>query len=461
MAFGYPVMLELRGRRCVVIGGGAVAEGKVRGLLEAGAEVTLIAPELTEELELLARQGSIALERRPYAEGDLKGAFLAIAATDDAAANERIFDEAEAQGVLLNAVDDISHCHFAAPAVLRRGDLVVALSTGGKAPALAKQLRSRLSSQFPDEYATLLELLGEVREKALQVREVDFAEWARRWERAMQKDLIGLVRQGRIHEAKEMLWKDLNEPAEERSMGVVWIVGAGPGDPDLITVKAKEALNQADVVVYDRLVSPTLVSGKEAIYAGKSPGSHSAPQEEINELLIRLAQDGKKVVRLKGGDPFVFGRGGEEAEALAAAGIPYEVVPAPSSAVAAAATAGIPVTDRRFSSSVTIATGHCDGPDTVDWKAIARASDTIVILMGMNNLEHIIGQLLEGGLSPQTPAAIVENGTLPSQRVLVSELASLAAESAAQGYDSPAVIVIGNVVRLRDRLIGTAGAVAR
>jgi uroporphyrin-III C-methyltransferase / precorrin-2 dehydrogenase / sirohydrochlorin ferrochelatase len=460
MAFGYPVMLELRGRRCVVVGGGTVAEAKVRGLVEAGAEVALIAPELTEELESLAGRRLIAVLRRPYMEGDLDGAFLAIAATDDAGTNAKIFAEAEARGVLLNAVDDIAHCHFAAPAVLRRGDLVVALSTGGKAPALAKQLRSRLSWQFPEEYSTLLELLGEVREEALRVRKVEFSEWARRWERAMRRDLIGLVRQGRSHEAKQLLWDDLNHPDQSRSTGFVWIVGAGPGDPDLITVKGAEALSRADVVVYDRLASPALVAGKEAIYAGKSPGLHSAPQAEINELLIRLAGKGKTVVRLKGGDPFVFGRGGEEAEALNAAGIPYEVVPAPSSAVAAPATAGIPVTDRRVSSSVTIATGHCGGQDTVDWKAIARASDTIVILMGMINLEHITSQLLEGGLSPRTPAAIVENGTLPSQRVLVGELASLPSQAAAQCYGSPAVIVVGEVVRLRERLVAIAEAVA-
>jgi len=454
MAFGYPVMLELQGRRCVVIGGGAVGEGKARSLLEARAAVTVIAPELTAGLEDLAREGAVTAVRRPYAPGDLEGAFLAIAATDDYATNTRIFDEANERGVLLNAVDDIDHCHFAAPSVIRQGDLIVALSTGGKAPALAKQLRRKLASEFSDEYSTLVDLLGEVRQKALAVRKVDFGEWARRWERAMDRDLLKMVKEGRIQEAKDLLWADLNLPEPEgRPRGFVWIVGAGPGDPDLITVKARNVLAGADVVVYDRLVSPELIEGKEAIYAGKAPGSHSAPQEEINELLILLAREGKRVVRLKGGDPFVFGRGGEEAEALAAAGVEYSVVPAPSSATAALAVAGIPVTDRRYASSVTIVTGHCGGPQSVDWTAIAGGAETIVILMGMNNIKEIAEQLIEGGMSPQTPAAIVENGTLPSQRVLVSELGKLSDEAAAQGLGSPGVIVVGEVVRLRERLI--------
>lgn len=459
MAFGYPAMLELRGRRCVVIGGGPAAEGKVRGLLDAGGAVTVVAAELEEGLGALAEAGTIEVVRRPYAKGDLEGAFLAIAATEEPDVNASVFEEAERRRVLLNAVDDPSHCHFAAPSVLRRGDLVVALSTGGKAPALAKQLRSKLASELSPEYSTLLDVLGEVRQKALGVRRVDFAEWARRWERAMKHDLLALIKAGRVQEAKDLLWAELNAGEdEERGEGFVRIVGAGPGDPSLITVKGKEAVAAADVVVYDRLVNPELIAGKEAVYAGKSPGSHSAPQEEINELLIHLAREGKRVVRLKGGDPFVFGRGAEEAEALAAAGIRFEVIPAPSSAVAAPAAAGIPVTDRRHSSSVAVVTGHCGSSGDVDWRSLARGAETIVILMGMRNIEHIAGELIAGGLSPRTPAAIIENGTLPSQRVLVTDLRSMSVEAQAQGFAAPAVMVVGEVVRLRQRLAATAEA---
>ncbi|HVL50896.1 MAG TPA: siroheme synthase CysG, partial [Actinomycetota bacterium] len=442
MAFGYPVMLEVDGRACVVIGGGAVGEGKVRGLLAGGALVTVIDPEPTGGLEDLAELSAVTLVRRAYRPGDLKGAFVAIAATDDGATNAQIFAEAQAERVLLNAVDDSRYCHFAVPSIVRRGDFLLSLSTGGKSPALAKRLRKSLSTQFGDEYGTLVELLAEVREAALAVREVDFEEWAARWEAALEADLINLVREGRYQEVKDRVWQHLNTP-RGRSAGHVWIVGAGPGDPGLITVKGREALEQADVVVYDRLVDVSLVAGKEAIYAGKTPGEHGLPQEEINAALVRLARRGRRVVRLKGGDPFVFGRGSEEAEALAAEGIDFTVVPAPTSAIAALAAAGIPVTDRRYSSSVAIVTGHCGGPRPVDWRALAGSVETIVVLMGLSNLEFITRELMAGGISPRVPAAIIENGTRPDQRVIVSDLGGLADASALAGPGSPSLIVVG------------------
>lgn len=454
MPFGYPVMLEVQGRRCLVIGGGSIGEGKVRGLLEAEASVTAVAPLLTAGLEGLARDGLIEAVRRDYRPGDLQGAFLAIAATDDRAANARIFHDARAAGVLFNAVDDIEHCDFAAPSTVRRGDLIIAVSTGGKAPALAKRLRRELEQQFPEQYADFLALLSEVRQKALAERVVDFDEWARRWDAALDKDLFAAVRRGRPQEARQTLWKELTDPGPGPRPGRVAIVGAGPGDPGLMTVRARQELAHADVVVYDRLVDPELIGGRESIYVGKTPGAHSPAQEQINSLLIRLAGEGKKVVRLKGGDPFVFGRGAEEAQALAAAGIEHTVVPAPTSAVAALAAAGIPVTDRRFASSVAIVTGHCGGGKPVRWEAIARACDTIVVLMGIKNLPLIAQGLIGGGLSPDTPAAVVEKATLPEQRVIVAPLSRLAALVQAQGVRSPAVIVVGEVVRLRDRLQG-------
>ena len=455
MAFGYPVMLEVRGRRCVVIGGGPVGEAKVRGLLSAGAEVTVVDPEPTAGRDELKELGAVALVRRSYRPGDLKGAFLAVAAADDGSTNARVFQEAETEKVLLNAVDDTQHCHFAVPSVIRRGDFLLSLSTGGKAPALAKSLRRKLSADFGEEYATLVDLLAEVREAALAVREVDFDEWADRWAGALEADLIGMVREGRHQEVKDLLWNRLNGQAGAPA-GHVWIVGAGPGDPGLITVKGQRALDQADVVVYDRLVDPALVEGKEAIYAGKAPGEHGLAQEEINDTLIRLAKVGKKVVRLKGVDTLVFGRGSEDVEVLAAAGIEFTIVPAPTSAIAALAAAGIPVTDRRFASSVAIVTGHCGAARPVNWRVLAGAAETIVVLMGLSNLEHITTELLAGGLSPHTPAAIIENGTCPNQRVVVSELARLGTEGEVAGMGSPSVIVIGQVVNLRDRLIKRA-----
>lgn len=458
MPFGYPVMLEVHGRRCLVIGGGSIGEGKVLGLLEAKGTVTVISPHFTQVLEELGRTGLIELVRRSYLPGDLDGAFLAIAATDDGAANAQMFSDAERLGVLFNAVDDSAHCHFAAASTVRRGDLLIALSTGGKAPALAKRLRKRLETEFPEEYAGFLDLLAEVRERARAVRTVDFNEWARRWDVALERDLLGMIRDGRHQEARDILWNDLTtaDASTARCAGRVTIVGAGPGDPGLMTLKAAHALAEADVVVYDRLVSPELIRGKEGIYVGKEAGAHSMPQEQINQTLINLASQGRRVVRLKGGDPFVFGRGGEEAEALAGAGIEFSVVPAPTSAIAALAVAGIPVTDRRFASSVIIVTGHCGGGKPVNWHNIAAAADTIVVLMGIRNLPSIAHALIEGGLGAATPAAVVENGTLPTQRVVVAPLSELADRVAAEGINSPAVIVVGQVVKMRERMLGTA-----
>ena len=456
MAFGYPVMLEVRGRLCVVVGGGEVGEAKVRGLLSAGAHVTVVDPAPGPAIEDLAELGAVTLVRRSYETGDLEGAFVAVAATDDSAVNSRIFAEAEAGKVLLNAVDDVQHCHFAVPSIIRRGDLLMTLSTGGKAPALSKRMRKQLSREFGEEYATLVDLLGEVREEAAALRqEVGFSEWAARWEAALDADLISLVRKGRYQEVKDHVLGVLAGGRQERA-GHVWIVGAGPGDPGLITVDGRRALDRADVVVYDRLVDPSLVEGKEAVYAGKTPGDSSASQEEINQTLLRLARQGKAVVRLKGGDPFVFGRGAEEAEALADAGIGFTVVPGPTSAIAAAAAAGIPVTDRRFSSSVAIVTGHGGGPGRVDWRTLAGAVETIVVLMGLSNAGFIAGELMAGGLAGGTPVAVVENGTRPDQKVVVTDLANLDAVRQGAGIGSPSLLVVGQVVTLRAKLAGDA-----
>jgi uroporphyrin-III C-methyltransferase/precorrin-2 dehydrogenase/sirohydrochlorin ferrochelatase len=470
MPFRYPVSLELTDRPCVVIGGGELAEHKTYSLMDAGARVTVIAPDATSSLEELAEQGAIALVKRQYRRGDLADAFLAIAATDDGATNGEIFAEAEERRVLLNAVDDIEHCHFAVPSIVRRGDFLVALSTGGKAPALAKRLRAELSDRFGDEFEELVDLLGEVRAETLPDRRVDFATWAHRWQLALDHDLLGLVRAGRLDEARDIVRDALTTgratpahlpewPSDEESLvesgpgpGKVWIVGAGPGDPALLTVKGREVLDAADVVVYDRLIHPSLLQGKEAIFVGKEPGRHYVPQSETNALLVSLALTGRNVVRLKGGDPFVFGRGAEEAEALAQAGIEFEIVPAPTSAIAALAYAGIPVTDRRYASSVAFVTGHCSGPRAVDWRALARAADTIVIFMGLAQLETIAKELVAGGLDPATPAAIVESGTLPSQRVITAELNDLPSRAALDEVSSPAIVVVGEVVRLRERI---------
>jgi uroporphyrin-III C-methyltransferase/precorrin-2 dehydrogenase/sirohydrochlorin ferrochelatase len=456
MGFHYPVVLDLDGRRCVVVGGGTVAEHKARGLLEAGAAVTVIAGEVTDGIAALCARGNAAVVARPYAEGDLAGAFLVIAATDDPSVNARVHAEAKQRAVLLNAVDDAAHCDFAAPSVLRRGDLTIAVSTSGQAPALARRVRELLEGRFGPEWGTLVEVLAGARE-AVGPRTVDFPTWAARWGRALDHDLPGMIRAGDVAGAGEVVRRTLaGEPPSDRpgsvpAPGRVAIVGAGPGDPGLITVRGKALLDAAEVVVYDRLVHPSLWEGKHAIDAGKEPGSHRVDQAAINALLVSLAREGRVVVRLKGGDPFVFGRGAEEAEALAAAGIPFEVVPAPSSAVAALAAAGIPVTDRRHASSVAIVTGHC-ATGVVDWRGLATSVDTLVVLMGLGHLPEIVGHLLAAGRSGDTPAAVVASGTLPDQRTVVATLSDLPAAVTAAGIRPPGIIVVGDVVTLAEHI---------
>jgi uroporphyrin-III C-methyltransferase/precorrin-2 dehydrogenase/sirohydrochlorin ferrochelatase len=457
----YPVFLNLHGRRAVVIGGGAVAEQKVLGLLSAGAHVTVVSPETTPRLAELAARGGIDLRRRPYRTGDLAGAWLAIAGTDDRAANARVWAEAEREGVLLNAVDDLDHCSFIAPAIHREGDITVAVSTAGKSPALAARLRQRVARLVGPAEARLCELLGELRPE-LAARVPDSHARTALWYRIVDSDVIEFVRRGDMEGARERIAEHLADLPAHRATGTVYLIGAGPGDPGLITAKGLAILRSADVVVYDRLVAPSLVAeaplAAERVFVGKRPhgGSADLVQDEINALLVERARRGLTVVRLKGGDPFVFGRGAEECEALHAAGVPFVVVPGVTSAIAVPAAAGIPVTHRRLASAFAVVTGHeCDGVSNLDWESLARVP-TLVVLMGLTALPEITAKLLEHGADPDTPAAVIASGTLPDQRTVVGTLATLATRVAEQGLEPPATVVIGEVVRVRELLSGEA-----
>jgi len=483
----YPVFLDLRGRRAVVIGGGAVAEQKVLGLLSAGAHVTVVSPETTPRLAELATTGGIDLRRRPYRSGDLAGAWLAIAGTDDRAANARVWAEAEREGVLMNAVDDLDHCSFIAPAIHREGSITVAVSTSGKSPALAARLRQRVARLVGPAEARLCALLGELRPE-LAARIPDSRVRTTLWYRIVDSDVIEFVRRGDMEGARDRINELVDQPDTPRlkpgpetalplravthrahpsgwgqgEPGVVYLVGAGPGDPGLITAKGLEILRSADVVVYDRLVAPSLLAeappGAERVFVGKRPhgGGADLAQDEINALLVERARRGLMVVRLKGGDPFVFGRGAEECDALRTAGVPFRVVPGVTSAIAVPAAAGIPVTHRRLASAFAVVTGHeCEGVSNVDWEALARVP-TLVVLMGLSALPEIIARLLEHGADPDTPAAVIASGTLPDQRTVVGTLATLATRVAEDGLEPPATIVIGEVVRVRELLSGEA-----
>ncbi len=445
----YPVFLNLQGRSSVVVGGGAVAEQKVVGLLEAGARVTVVSPDLTWKLEDLAATGAIELRRRAYRRGDLNGAFIAIAATDDRGANADVWAEAEERGILLNAVDDLPHCSFIAPAVHRAGDIAVAVSTGGKSPALAVRLREQIRALIGREHAEFLDLLGELR-PTVAARVPDHKVRTRLWYQIVDSDAVEYVRRGDLAGARRRIEELVanavsGDASEAPARGMVYLVGAGPGDPGLVTVRGLDVLRSA-------------APWAERVFVGKRAEGHSVEQEKTNDFLIAAARRGQVVVRLKGGDPFVFGRGAEECEALQAAGIPFEVVPGITSAIAAPGAAGIPVTHRRYASAFAVAAGHeCAGESDLDWGALARIP-TLVFLMGLRGLPHIAARLLAHGVRPDTPAAVIASATLPEQRAVTGTLATIEALAAQAGLESPATLVVGEVVRVPERLAELAAA---
>ena len=443
----YPVFLDLRGRRAVVIGGGAAAEQKVRGLIAAGAHVTLVSPDVTPALTDLGRRGEIELRRRGYHDGDLAGAWLAIAAVNRTV-NAVVWAEAERLGVPLNAVDDLEHSSFIAPAIHREGDITVAVSTGGKSPALAVRLRQRIARLVGRAEARLCALLGELRPE-LAARVPDARARTALWYAIVDSDVIDFVRRGDIEGARgrieELIGPHPLSPSPFGRGGTVSLVGAGPGDPGLITAKGLELLRSADVVVYDRLVSHALLAQAPAEAERILRGTD---QEDVNALLIKRAREGLNVVRLKGGDPFVFGRGAEECAALRAAGVPYQVVPGVTSATGVPAAAGIPVTHRGVASAFAVVAGHeCEGPSDLDWEALARVP-TLVVLMGLSALPDIVARLRAQGAAPDTPVAVIASGTLPEQRTVVGSLGDIADLVAGAGLEPPATVVIGEVVRV-------------
>jgi len=473
----YPVALDLRGRGAVVIGGGPLAEAKVSGLRDAGARVTVIAPAPTWRLEQLASEGAIFLHRREYRDGDLDGAHLAIAALETA--EERrlhaaIWREAEQRRILFNAADDAQYCDFIAPAIHRQGDVTIAVSTGGASPALAVRLRDAIARRVGAEYGQLASLLSALRPVVARAAP-DHAARARLWhEIVASREVWRRLRRGDVpgvhnriaalirkavengsHESSAASSPDahVDRVAPTRPRGVVYLVGGGPGAAGLITVSGLRALQRADVVVYDRLVNPALVARTPAaarrIYVGKRAGDgNDRRQEAINRLLIRLARGGRRVVRLKGGDPFVFGRGGEEYAALRAANVRVRVIPGVSAAIAAPSAVGVPVTHRGAASAFVVVAGRGENgaEPNVDWAAIARMP-TIVVLMGLATVRQVACRLLTHGLSFNTPAAVIASATLPAQRAVVGTLGTIVTLVAEAELRSPATLVVGDVVR--------------
>ncbi len=451
-----PIFIAIRNKPCIVVGGGEVAARKVSLLLQAGADVLVVAPRLGETLAQQVSKGEVRHRAAAFTADDLDGARLVIAATDNEDVNRQVAEAAGARRLPVNVVDSPALCTFVMPAIIDRSPLVLAVSSGGAAPVLARMVRARLESMIPASYGRLAKLAGQFRD---QVKK-RFARSADRrifWEKILQGPIAEMVYSGRDDAAAQALQKALDKESGAPNQGEVYLVGGGPGDPDLLTFRALRLMQQADVVVYDRLVAPPVLElvrrDAERIYVGKERNNHALRQEEINALLVRLAREGKRVVRLKGGDPFIFGRGGEEIATLAAEGIPFQVVPGITAAAGCAAYSGIPLTHRDHSQSVVFVTGHLqDGSVDLNWKALAHPQQTVVFYMGLHGVPTICRELVNHGLPATTPVALVQQGTTPNQRVFTSTLQALPELIKKEDIKPPTLIIVGTVVNLHDQL---------
>ncbi|RAU43487.1 MULTISPECIES: siroheme synthase CysG [unclassified Pseudomonas] len=456
-----PLFHNLRGARVLVVGGGEIALRKSRLLADAGAVLRVVAPEIGTELrELIDSSGGEQI-LRGYQEADLDGCVLVIAATDDEPLNAQVSADARSRGMPVNVVDAPALCSVIFPAIVDRSPLVIAVSSGGDAPVLARLIRAKMESWIPPTYGHLAGLAARFRH---QVKKLFPNVQQRRafWEDVFQGPIADRQLAGQGAEAERLLQAKL-DGAPPPATGEVYLVGAGPGDPDLLTFRALRLMQQADVVLYDRLVAPAILElcrrDADRIYVGKKRADHAVPQDQINLQLVELARQGKRVVRLKGGDPFIFGRGGEEIEELAAQGIPFQVVPGITAASGCAAYAGIPLTHRDYAQSVRFVTGHLkDGTSDLPWKDLVSPAQTLVFYMGLIGLPIICSELIRHGRSADTPAALIQQGTTTNQRVFTGTLADLPQLVAEHEVHAPTLVIVGEVVTLRDKLAWFEGA---
>ena len=445
-----PIFMTLRGRRCLVVGGGGAAAAKARLLVKAHAEVTFIAPALEREAAELVGAGEAAHLPRAFRADDVAASALVYGATGEPAVDETVSAAARAAGVPVNVVDRPDLSDFVMPAIVDRGAVVVGVSTGGAAPVLARRVRAAVEAALPAGIGRLARFAERFRD-AVRARLPDVPARRRFWEDFFESPAAEAVMRGEEEEASRSVLATINRSDARAPRGAVYIVGAGPGDPELLTLRAVRLLQRADVIVYDKLVGPEILDvarrDAERIYAGKAKNRHAMTQAEINALLVDLARDGRQVVRLKGGDPFVFGRGGEELEHLRRAGVPAEVVPGITAAVGCAAAAGIPLTHRNHASAVTFLSGHHkEGEPQPDWGRLAQPGQTLAVYMGLSTAGLVAERLIAHGLSPETPAALVEKGTQPDQRIVTGRLADLGRLAQQHALTGPALIVVGDVV---------------
>ncbi len=451
-----PIFMNITNRRCVVIGGGEVASRKVIMLLKANAAITLYSPEVCPALQVLSEDGTITHIKANFEPSQLTDACLVIAATDVEVVNTAVSIAAKAQNIPVNVVDSPALCTFTMASIVERSPIVIAISSEGNAPVLARYLRTKIETMLPAGYGRIASIAGEFRDK---VKAKYATSQARRifWEGVLQGPIVERILSGQEAAARNSLNELLSSKAEPSHNGEVYLVGGGPGDPDLLTFRALRLMQQCDVCVYDKLVSPEVLElvrrDAELIYVGKSRDQHTLPQEQINALLATLALEGKRVLRLKGGDPFIFGRGGEEIETLMQQGVPFQVVPGITAANGVSSYAGIPLTHRDYAQACLFITGHLkDGLLNLDWEAMSRPHQTVVIYMGLVGLAEICQQLILRGVSPDMPVAVVQQGTTQQQRVVTATLETLAIKVAAAEMKPPCLTIIGEVVQLREKL---------
>ncbi len=462
----YPLFANLTDRSVLVVGGGEVAARKCEALLGSGARVRVGAPALNERLGEWARLGRIAHLPGPYQSAWLDEIWLVIAATDDVEVNQRVAEDAGARRILANVVDNIELSSFHVPAVIDRAPVQVAISSGGNAPMLARWVRERVELVLDHALGPLATLLERSR-RAIRFRYRDLGARRRFYDRLLRGPVWQLLRAGKFAAAEAELRRNLRQPQQPQN-GHVALVGAGPGDPGLLTLRALRVLNEADIILHDRLVSADVLDlarrDAQRIEVGKEAGNHHSTQEQIHELLLQHARAGRRVVRLKGGDPFVFGRGGEELEFLRSHGIAYEVVPGVTAALACAAYSGVPLTHREHAHSVQFVTAHCrESLDALDWKALAAPRQTLAVYMGVAHLGALGERLLAAGRAADTPVAAIENGTRLDQRVIVSSIEGLTDLAHAHALRSPTLLIVGEVAAFARTLawFGDAPVVAQ
>jgi uroporphyrin-III C-methyltransferase/precorrin-2 dehydrogenase/sirohydrochlorin ferrochelatase len=450
-----PLFFDLRGKPVLLVGGGTIALRKARLLVKAQARVIVVAPEVSGELESMVIEGGGSVHRELYREAYLDQVVLVISATDQPDINRQVAEDCQRRRLPVNVVDSPELCSVIMPAIVDRSPLMIGISSGGQAPVLSRMVRAQIESAIPAAYSRVATFASRCRDQ-VKAHFTDGDMRRRFWEKILAGPAKEMALSGNITEAEEYLLAQLRQP-QAQTGGEVYLVGAGPGDPDLLTFKALRLMQQAEVVLYDRLVSAPILDlvrrDAERIYVGKRRAAHALEQTEINQLLLDLALQGKRVLRLKGGDPFIFGRGGEEIELLAQHKVPFQVVPGITAASGCACYAGIPLTHRDFAQSVRFVTGHLkNGTCDLSWNELIGNDQTLVFYMGLASLPEISQKLIAHGKDPSTPAALIEQGTTPRQQVHTATLASLPELVAERGVRAPTLLIIGGVVSLHQKL---------